>query len=47
VFANHGQRVVNDSDAFLGWTMGGPGRHYFFRQLRDIKLSAAVELFDA
>jgi uncharacterized protein (DUF2252 family) len=54
VFANPGQRVVNGyrimqpySDAFLGWAKGGVGRHYFFRQLRDIKLSAAVELFDA
>jgi hypothetical protein len=54
VFANHGQRVVNGyrimqpySDAFLGWTTSELGRHYFIRQLRDIKLSAAVELFDA
>lgn len=53
-FANHGQRVVDGyrimqpySDAFLGWTTGELGRHYFIRQLRDIKLSAAVELFDA
>jgi len=54
VFANHGERVVNGyrimqpySDSFLGWTIGETGRHYFIRQLRDIKISAAVELYDA
>ena len=48
---NHGQRVVNGyrmmqpaSDVFLGWTHG-PRRHYFVRQLRDIKISARVETF--
>jgi uncharacterized protein (DUF2252 family) len=51
VFANHGQRVVNGyrlmqpaSDMFLGWSQG-PRRHYFFRQLRDIKISIMVETF--
>ena len=51
LFANHGQRVVNGyrlmqpaSDMFLGWSQG-PRRHYFFRQLRDMKLSIMVETF--
>ncbi len=51
VFANHGQRVVNGyrlmqsaSDMFLGWTYG-PQRHFFVRQLRDVKISAKVETF--
>jgi uncharacterized protein (DUF2252 family) len=50
-FPNHGQRVVNGyrlmqpaSDMFLGWTRG-PRRDFFIRQLRDIKLSARVEIF--
>ena len=53
VFPNHGQRVVNGyrmmqsaSDMFLGWSQG-PKRHFFIRQLRDIKVSAAVEMFGA
>lgn len=52
-YANHGQRVVNGqrlmqpySDIFLGWTKGELGVHYYFRQLRDIKLSILVETFD-
>jgi hypothetical protein len=51
VFPNHGQRVVNGyrlmqpaSDVFLGWT-AGPKRHFFVRQLRDIKISVRVETF--
>jgi uncharacterized protein (DUF2252 family) len=52
-FANHGRRVVNGyrlmqtaSDMFLGWTQGGrDGRHFFIRQLRDIKISIRVETF--
>ncbi len=51
-FPNHGQRVVNGyrllqpaSDMFLGWTAGAQGRHYFVRQLRDIKISPHVESF--
>jgi uncharacterized protein (DUF2252 family) len=56
VFPNHGQRVVNGyrlmqpaSDMFLGWTRStGANRHHFFiRQLRDIKISLAVETFGA
>ena len=53
VFPNHGQRVVNGyrlmqsaSDMFIGWSQG-PKRHFFIRQLRDIKVSAAVESFNA
>ena len=52
VFANHGQRVVNGyrlmqsaSDIFLGWTEGKPGRHFYVRQLKDMKLAPMVELF--
>lgn len=52
VFPNNGQRVINGyrliqpfSDPFLGWTSGKLGRHYFFRQLRDIKISMKVEEF--
>jgi hypothetical protein len=53
VFPNHGQRVVDGyrrmqpaSDMFLGWSQG-PKRHYFIRQLRDVKISALVETFGA
>ena len=52
VYPNHGQRVVNGqrliqpySDVFLGWTEGAEGRHFYFRQLRDIKISIRVETF--
>jgi uncharacterized protein (DUF2252 family) len=51
-FRNHGQRVVHGyrlmqpaSDMFLGWSQGASGRHYFVRQLRDIKISILVETF--
>ncbi len=51
-FPNHGQRVVNGqrlmqpvSDIFLGWTKGRLGRHFYVRQLRDIKIKLAVETF--
>ena len=53
VFPNHGQRVVNGhrlmqpaSDIFLGWTEGRLGRHFYIRQLRDVKIKFAVETFD-
>jgi len=53
VFPNHGQRVVNGhrlmqpaSDIFLGWTEGRLGRHYYVRQLRDVKIKFAVETFE-
>jgi uncharacterized protein (DUF2252 family) len=53
---NHGQRVVTGqrilqaaSDVFLGWTGGGKlsHRHYYIRQLRDMKMSAVIEDWDA
>jgi uncharacterized protein (DUF2252 family) len=55
VFSNQGQRVVNGyrlmlpaSDIFLGWTQGRlQHRHFYIRQLRDIKISIRVETFDA
>jgi hypothetical protein len=50
-YGNHGQRVVNGyrimqpaSDMLLGWSFG-PRRHFFVRQLRDIKISIRVETF--
>ncbi|WP_432260359.1 DUF2252 domain-containing protein [Cupriavidus sp. TMH.W2] len=52
--AHEGRRVVEGqrlmqaaSDLFLGWTKGPFGRHFYMRQLRDMKLSAQVELMDA
>jgi uncharacterized protein (DUF2252 family) len=52
IYPNNGQRVVYGyrlmqpySDPFLGWSIGKQGRHYFFRQLRDIKISIKVETF--
>jgi hypothetical protein len=51
VFGNHGQRIVHGyrmmqpaSDMFLGWSQG-PKRHFFVRQLRDIKITIRVETF--
>lgn len=48
---HHGQRVVVGqrrtqaaSDLFLGWTQDELGRHYYIRQLRDVKMSADVSL---
>lgn len=50
-YPNHGQRVVNGcrlmqsaSDIFLGWTELD-GRHYYIRQLRDVKVKLLVETF--
>ncbi|MBB3013400.1 DUF2252 domain-containing protein [Cupriavidus alkaliphilus] len=52
--AHEGRRVVEGqrlmqaaSDLFLGWTKGPRGRHFYMRQLRDMKLSAQIELMDA
>jgi uncharacterized protein (DUF2252 family) len=50
-YGNHGQRVVEGqrmmqaaSDIFLGWTEGAEvDRHYYWRQLRDMKGSADIE----
>ena len=48
--AHEGERVVSGqrllqaaSDSFLGWTTGPQGRQFYFRQLRDMKVSAEVE----
>jgi hypothetical protein len=47
-FHNHGQRVVNGyrlmqsaSDIFLGWCIGPSGRHFYVRQLHDVKIKGA------
>jgi len=49
-YRQHGQRVVQGqrlmqaaSDIYLGWTRGPRGRHFYWRQLRDMKGSAMVE----
>ncbi|KDN82057.1 DUF2252 domain-containing protein [Kitasatospora cheerisanensis] len=46
---HHGERVVAgqrliqaSSDIFLGWMTGPGGRHFYWRQLRDMKGSAEV-----
>ena len=44
----HGQRLIQTaSDIFLGWTRGVNGRDFYVRQLRDLKLSAIIEEWDA
>ena len=52
IYPNHGQRVVNGchlmqsaSDILLGWTKTKSGRHFYVRQLRDMKLGASVDQF--
>jgi len=54
VYRSHGQRVVagqhlmqTASDIFLGWTRVKSGRHFYLRQLRDVKISAAIDGWDA
>jgi len=43
-----GQRLMQAaSDLFLGWSKGPFGRHFYIRQLRDMKFSADIELMDA
>jgi hypothetical protein len=49
-YRQHGQRVVQGqrlmqaaSDIYLGWTRGPRGRHFYWRQLRDMKGSAIIE----
>jgi uncharacterized protein (DUF2252 family) len=49
-YANHGERVVTGqrmlqaaSDVFLGWTRDDHRRDYYFRQLRDMKMTLALE----
>jgi len=53
MYPNYGQRVVIGqhlmqaaSDVFLGWTHGKAGRHFYIRQLRDMKIKPLVELFN-
>jgi uncharacterized protein (DUF2252 family) len=53
-YPHHGERVVQGqrlmqpaSDLFLGWATGPKGRHFYMRQLRDVKLSPLVETYDA
>jgi uncharacterized protein (DUF2252 family) len=53
MYSNRGQRVVMGqrlmqaaSDIFLGWTEGREGRHFYIRQLRDMKLKPLIEMFD-
>lgn len=50
--ANHGERIVHGhrmmqsaSDLFLGWAEGQKGRHFYVRQLRDMKIKPLVETF--
>ena len=52
IYPNHGQRIVNGyrlmqsaSDIFLGWTKGELGRHFYVRQLKDMKVGVLVDLF--
>jgi uncharacterized protein (DUF2252 family) len=49
-YRQHGKRVVCGqrmmqaaSDIYLGWTTGAQGRHFYWRQLRDMKASVNVE----
>ncbi|MEQ1519628.1 MAG: DUF2252 family protein, partial [Usitatibacteraceae bacterium] len=42
-----GQRLMQAaSDNFLGTSTGPSGRHFYLRQLRDMKISAEIESFD-
>jgi uncharacterized protein (DUF2252 family) len=49
-YLNQGERVVTGqrmlqsaSDVFLGWTRDEDGHDYYFRQLRDMKMSVPLE----
>ncbi len=49
---NNGQRIVHGyrmmqsaSDLFLGWTEGEQNRHFYIRQLKDMKIKPMVEVF--
>lgn len=49
-YSNHGERVVTGqrmlqaaSDIFLGWTRDRDGHDYYFRQLRDMKMTLNIE----
>ncbi len=42
-----GQRQIQAaSDMFLGWATGPAGRHFYFRQLRDKKMTPDIESYD-
>jgi uncharacterized protein (DUF2252 family) len=52
-YAHQGRRIVEGqrlvqaaSDMFLGWSTGPMGRHFYLRQLRDMKMALAVDSFD-
>jgi uncharacterized protein (DUF2252 family) len=52
LYPNHGQRVIagqrlmqSASDLFLGWARAKNGRHFYVRQLRDMKMTAMIEGF--
>jgi len=52
-YPSHGQRVVvghhlmqSASDMFLGWARTSGGRHFYVRQLRDVKIKPPVERLD-
>jgi uncharacterized protein (DUF2252 family) len=52
LYENMGQRVVagqrqlqSASDIFLGWGTEASGRHYYIRQLRDMKKGPEIETF--
>lgn len=51
VYQNHGERVVvgqrvmqTASDIFLGWTVGEGGRHFYVRQLHDLKIKPVIAI---
>jgi uncharacterized protein (DUF2252 family) len=53
-FPTNGERVVfgqrlmqASSDIFLGHAVGAAGRHFYMRQLRDVKVKPLVEIFSA
>jgi hypothetical protein len=53
-FRHQGQRIVQGhrlmqsaSDIFLGWCTSKTGRHFYVRQLRDIKLKPSVTEFSS
>jgi hypothetical protein len=52
-FENNGQRVVvgqrvmqSASDLFLGWTKNAKGKHFYIRQLRDVKMSPNPQVWN-
>ncbi len=53
VYEHHGRRIVTGqrimqsaSDIFLGWATDTKGHDYYFRQLRDMKVSAPIDDFN-